>query len=124
MADSKQPGKQTPPEERVPTQRVVLRREKVLVVPEGVVADVVKAAQEVIRKADKSAGSGVATEAWLVVGEFVGASKEDAIEAHTGPAGAPDTKVGTFKAPTVKAFAGGMRMVAPPKPLVQKEAID
>lgn len=121
-----QDGKaEAPPAPREPTVRTVLRREQVMVLPDGLPDDVLKAAQDMIRKAVKPPGTAaMVAAAWIVVAEHEGASKEDAIEAHAGKPGTPDAKVGAYKAPTSKAWAGGMRLVAPEKPLVEKEAID
>lgn len=109
----------TPPEDREPTQRVVIRKETVIVLPEDITPEKVAAAAKAL-----GIKSGATAEAWCVVGEFAGASKEDAIEAHAGKPGTPDAIPGTYKAPTVRAFAGGARYKAPPKPLVERELID
>lgn len=110
-------------EERADTKRLVLKREHVLVLPDGLDNGVVKAAQEVIRKADKSAGSGLATTAWVEVGEFAG-SKTTAIEAHAGKANTPDAKPGAYKAPSVSAMRGGLLYEKPPEPKVERKALD
>lgn len=116
-------------EDRKPTQRVVLERVRVLVLPDGF--DVAK-----LRGSQKDAEEALATlakggsktralvgEAWRECGEFTG-SKKGAIEGYAGKPGTPDAKVGTFKAPTVTAMKGGLKLSAPPQPLVQAEAID
>lgn len=110
-------------EERGPTMRLVLRQERVLVISGLTLTD---AEEKALREELKKVGikNSSPQDAWVVVGEFEGASKEKAIEAHTGEPGTADAKTGTFKAPTVKAFAGGLRLVAPPKPLVEKESIE
>lgn len=109
-------------EEREPTRRLVLKREQVIVLPEGVeLADEKKLAEAL---GLKSARGLVTREAWTTIAEFEGGSMEQAILSYTGPAGEPDSKVGVFKAPTVRSWAGGLELVAPPKPLVQKRAID
>jgi len=116
---AKTPAAEQPEEQREPTQRVVLRKEEVIVLPDGIDREKVAAAAKALGiKATPTA------EAWTVVGVFEGSGKEDAIEAHAGKPGTPDAISGTYKAPTVRAFAGGARYVAPPKPLVEREAID
>lgn len=115
--------------ERGPTRRVVVRRENVIVLhPDTDIAaltTLLKAANKGT-KGDVTAPlrGGTVGEAWTVVGEFLGDSKDDAIEAHAGKPGTPDAIVGTYKAPTVRAWAGGSKYVAPPKPLVEREAIE
>lgn len=118
MAEGKKDAKAE--EERGPTMRLVLRRVAVLELPEGITTEQIIAAHKAL------GGKGAPREgaAWVEVGEFEGASKEHAIEAHAGKPGTAEAKVGTFKAPTVKAWAGGLRFSAPPKPLVEKETID
>lgn len=66
----------------------------------------------------------IGVEAWTVLGEFEGASKDKAIEAYAGKPGTPDAKPGAYKAPTASAFAGGALYEAPPQPLVTKTALD
>lgn len=126
------PGKAKAPEQpeepREPTRRVVLRRERVLVIPESVTDEVLREALKGVKlgaeKRLETAIKETPVEAWLVVGEFEGAGKEDAIEAHAGTPGTPDAIPGAYKAPTVRAFAGGALYEAPPKPLVQRRALD
>lgn len=118
MAADKEP--KAPAEPSAPTKRTVLKQEGVLVLPAGVSTEALIAAA----KALGVKGAPRELAAWVVVGEFDGDTKEQAIEAHTGKPGTPDAKVGTYKAPTSRAFAGGMRLKAPPKPLVEKESID
>lgn len=108
--------------EKKDTRRVVLQRHRVIVVPEGVtIAELAEVKDE---KALKKLIGAEMPEAWVVVGEFVGDSKDKAIEAYAGKPGTDSAKVGVFKAPTVTAWAGGAKFVAPPKPLVEKEAIE
>jgi hypothetical protein len=114
-------GPDAPETEGAKTRRVVLKRERVLVVPEGVTVDPVKLAAALgIPKTPKL----VASDAWVVVGEFEGATMESAIEKHAGKAGTPDAKLGTFKAPTARSFKGGVVYKAPPKPLVERTALE
>lgn len=103
------------------TRRVVVSQHAVLLLPSGGVSS------EGLAAAWKALGlKGAPREAaaWVVVGEFDGASKDDAIEAYAGKPGTPDAKVGTYKAPGARSWAGGARYAAPPKPLVEREAID
>lgn len=114
-------GKQAA-EDRKPTQRVVLRQERVLVISDEVTDEQIGEAVKALggRTGRKAVSVPVA---WVECGEFTG-SKKGAIEAYAGKAGTPDAKVGTFKAPTVTAMKGGIKHSAPPLPLVQSEAID
>lgn len=109
------------PTERKDTKRVVLSQHRVILVPEGVTLEELASAADV--KALKKLIGAEMPEAWVVRGEFVGDSKDKAIEAYAGKAGTDSAKIGVFKAPTASAWAGGVRHKAPPKPLVEKEAI-
>jgi hypothetical protein len=112
-------------EERGPTQRVVLRRERVLVLPEGLTGEAFEKTKGDIAKAvGVRAGALNPVEGWIVVGVFEGGTKDKAIERHAGKPGTPDAKPGAYKAPTASAWAGGLIYEAPPAPLVQKRALD
>jgi hypothetical protein len=121
-------------ETKKPTQRVVLRRERVIVLPDTVDEDTLgklssgdgaKALAALLGLGSAKVPTVcIGAEAWTVVGEFVGSTKDKAIEAYAGKAGTPDAKVGDFKAPGSAAWAGGLRYSAPPKPLVEKESIE
>jgi hypothetical protein len=108
---------------REPTERMVLRQEKVFIV--SGTRDLTPEQTKKLEAALKAAGikDSTAHMAWVEVGVFVGASKDAAIEAHAGKPGTPDAKLGTYKAPTVAAFSGGSRYKAPPKPLAERESI-
>lgn len=110
-----------------PTLRVVLKRERVLVLPEGVrVEELVTATDEkaMMKLLGKRIGRDPYAEAWTVVGEFEGASQSKAIRAHTGEPGRSDTKAGDFKAVALKSWRGGERMIAPPQPLFRAEPLE
>lgn len=109
-----------------PTKRVVLQRADVLVLPDGVDAAKLAEACKVLGIKGKAPDARRAkpVEAWVVVGEFEGDSKEKAIKLHAGEAGTDSALIGTWKAPSASAWAGGVKHTAPPKPLVQKETID
>lgn len=107
--------------EDVGTKRVVLKRERVIVLPDAITAEKQKALAAALGL--KVTQVPVA-EAWVVCGEFSGNSKDHAIEAHAGKPGTPDAKVGAYRAPTVRAWQGGVVYTAPPKPLVEKAALD
>lgn len=125
VAAAAQQGKPKVDEGRDPTRRVVLRRERVLVLPDGLSDEDVQAVLKAVQASKKiGTPSKALMEAWVVVGEFEGASKDKAIEAHAGKAGTPDAKTGAFKAPTAAAWAGGSLYRAPAKPLVEREAIE
>jgi hypothetical protein len=125
MAETKREKAAAEDEEREPTRRVVLRRERVLVLPESLSDEDVQSILKAVQDSKKlPAPSKALTHAWMEIGTFTGASKDNAIEAHAGKAGTPDAKLGEYKAPTASAWAGGTRYKAPPKPLAEKEAID
>jgi len=115
-------GKQppAPEDERAPTRRTILKRERVIVLPDDVTSVDVKA----VREALGSKGTITETEAWVVVGEYTGDSKRAAIEAHAGKAGTPDAKPGDYKAPPTNGFSGGERYVRPEKPKVERETLE
>lgn len=104
------------------TERVVLKREVVLVLPAGAGTP----PDKLLEAWKALGGRGVPheTEAWVVIGTRVGASKSKAIRTHTGEPGTPDTKPGDFKAPSLRGWRGGERMVAPPKPLFQAQPLE
>lgn len=117
------------PAEKKETRRVVLKREQVLVLAPGVTLEqIAKCADEkALRRLLVSRAESpprFVMEAWVWIGEFSGAAKDDAIRSYAGEPGTPDAKVGDYKAPGVTAWKGGLRFVAPPKPLVQAEAIE
>lgn len=107
-------------EERVPTKRTILKRERVLVLPEDVIADPEKVAA--ILKAvseTKHIKSPQTTPAWVVMGEEEGESKRKAIEAFAGVAGTPEAKPGAWKAPTSSAWSDGRVHERPPEPKIE-----
>jgi hypothetical protein len=124
MAEAKagKAGKAETPRE--PTQRVILRCQRVLVLPEDISAEQIETLLNAIKPLKLKGGALAVEEAWQPVGIHEGQSKEDAIESHAGKPGSPDALEGKFKAPTVRAWAGGARYAAPPKPLVERESID
>lgn len=97
------------------TKRVVLKREQVLVVPDG--ADPAKVAEAAKLLKVK------ATSAWVQVAAGEG-SKTQAIEQHAGKPGTADAKQGVYKAPNLSAWRGGEVYGAPPQPLVERRALD
>lgn len=105
---------------RRPTERVVLRCERVLVLPDGTTAEQLEEAA----KALKLRGKPVTDEAWIEVGRHVAATKTAAIEAHAGKPGTPDAKVGLYRAPSSTAWKGAVSYSAPPLPLVQRQVIE
>jgi hypothetical protein len=115
-------------EERADTQRVVLRRERVIVLPDSVdaarLAQLLDADDYGQEKAIKRALTSLPVDAWIVVGEFTGSSKERAIETHAGKAGTFDAIPGAYKAPTKTAWSGGLVYEKPPKPKVERAALE
>lgn len=110
------------------TVRTVVKRERVLVLPDAPDGALELTAEQVAEIARvlgvRPKALRVLAESWHVVGEFEGASKREAITAHTGPVGAMDTKVGAWKAPPARGWAGGLETIAPPRPRVEARAID
>lgn len=118
-------GRRSAPAEEetsAPTKRVILKQERVLILPATLTEEQSKALGAAMKEAKIPAGN--VGEAWMVVSEQEGSNMDVAITAYTGPAGEPDTKVGTFKAPPARSWAGGLRMKAPAKPKVEKERIE
>jgi hypothetical protein len=110
------------------TKRTVLKREQVLVLPAGVDLAAIASAKDegALKKLLGGADprSVKPEEAWVVVGEFEGSTKDQAIRAHAGEPGTPDARQGAYKAPGARAWAGGLLYEAPPQPLVQTRALD
>jgi hypothetical protein len=121
-------GDGKPEQPRKPTKRTVLRRERVLVLPEGIddaaLAEVVKAIPKLPEKKLADALKAKPVEAWVVIGEFEGTDKEDAIEAHAGKKNTPDAKPGAYKAPPASGWSGGLLYERPPEPKVEVKALD
>lgn len=109
------------------TRRVVLKRERVLRLPDALTQtqlDALLAAVAAVKVAGLPKGISQPSEAWTVIGVFDGASKEKAIEAHAGKPGTPDAKPGVYKAPGVTAWNGGSVYEAPPAPLVERKPLE
>lgn len=104
------------------TVRVVLKREHALKLPEEVSEETM--AQVLALIYGKRVPKYVQAAGWFVVGEFTGASQSKAIRAHTGEPNRPDTKPGDFKAPPLRSWKGGERMVMPPQPLFRAEPLE
>lgn len=109
--------------ERRVTRRMVLRRERVLVLPDDV--ELTAERQKAIAAAlgVKTSTKLLPGDAWMVVGEFSG-SKTGAIEAFAGKPGTPDALPGTYKAPGVIAWKGGQVYEKPPEPKVERTALE
>lgn len=111
-------------EDRV-TERVVLRRASVLVIPEGVDPEKLGEAIRLLMPArGRSKPEDAASDAWIECGTFEGASKRHSIEKFAGKAGTADAKTGVFKAPSLTSWKGSLEHVAPPKPLVQARMVE
>lgn len=115
-----------PDSERQDTERVILKRERVIVVTELVPEDVTDVALDALKEAAKSKGGSRASvrEAWVEVGREKGQDKRNAIKAYAGTPGTPDAKPGVYKAPGVTAFSGGMVYERPPEPKVEAKPLD
>lgn len=117
-------------EDRKPTERVILKRERVLVLPDDVdVAALAsgdgaaKLAQALGLKSGKVPTASVGVDAWVVVAEAVGSPRK-AIEAHAGKPGTPEAKPGVYKAPTASGWKGGRQYEKPELPKVEARDID
>lgn len=108
--------------ERGPTMRVVVQRETAVIVPDGVSPEQLADIASILY--GKRVKRVEPVELWKVIGEFEGHTKDAAIERYAGKAGTPDAKIGTWKAPTTRAWAGGCIHEAPPKPLVQRRTLE
>ena len=117
------PAKATPApaEDKQPTKRVILRRERAIIMPEGLTAEQVAAVLGAVSDT-KHIKSPKTEIAWVVVGEQEGTQRE-AIEAHAGKPGTPDALPGDYKAPPARGWAGGERYVRPPAPKIEREAL-
>jgi hypothetical protein len=106
------------------TRRTVIKRERVLALPEeqDMSAEMLAEIAKVLGVKPKTLR--LIPESWHVIGEFEGQSKDAAITAYTGPVGSLGAKLGVYKAPTSRGWAGGMRLKEPPRPRAEKEAID
>lgn len=116
--------------ERKPTERVILKAEQVLVLPDGFDVAALKGTQAQAEAALMTLAKGGSKtrghvgEAWVEVGRHVASTKTAAIEMHAGKPGTPDAKLGTFRAPTLTAWKDGVRYDAPPLPLVERSAVE
>jgi hypothetical protein len=101
-----------------PTLAKVLKRENVLVLPEGVDPEKLKEAQKLLRSSSPM-------EAWVVVAEHAASNKTKVIEMHAGVEGAPDALPGVWKAVPVINWKGGKVYLKPPEPKVEvSELVD
>lgn len=106
------------------TQRAVLKRERVLVLPEGVELNAERQKGIANALGLKPTTKLPECEAWVEVGEFAGHSKTAAIEAYAGKPGTPDAKQGAYRAPSLSSWQGGLIYDAPPQPLVQRRELE
>lgn len=113
--------------ERGPTRRVVLRRERVIVLPESVDVGAIDAkalAEALGMKSGKVPTALVGLEVWAEVRTVEAASKSKAIEAVAGKPGTPDATPGAYRAPSERAWKGGAVYERPPEPIVQRTLLD
>lgn len=104
------------------TERMVLRRERVIVLPDGaqLTAEQQKGIAQLLGV--KTNALPVA-EAWMPVGPQEGSSMRAAIEAYAGKPG-PKAIPGDYKAPTLTAWRGGESYVKPPEPKVERAPLE
>lgn len=108
------------------TKRTVLKRERVLVLPDSLTQEQLDAligAVAAVKVKGLPTGIAKPQTAWVVVAAGEG-SKTQAIEQHAGKPGTPDAKQGVYKAPNLSAWRGGEVYGAPPLPLVERRALD
>lgn len=118
-------GESEQDQERRPTERVILKAERVVVLPAGAQPDQIAVAVEALYpKAKRAEREASIADAWLEVARHTAATKSAAVEAHAGKPGTPDAKLGTFRAPTLTAWKDAVVHDAPPLPLVQRSVID
>ena len=109
------------PEPATETERVILKLEDVLVLPEGTTVD------DLVH-ADKAtlAGlleGGALTRAWREVGSRAG-TKEGSIEAYAGKPGTPEARPGVFKSVPSKSWSGGLIYERPPETKVERRRLE
>jgi hypothetical protein len=110
--------------DRTPTRRVILKRERVLVIPDdGNEKADIDARVEAAAKALGPRQGPKPVEAWIVVAETTG-DKRGAIEAYAGEPNTPTAKPGVYKAPSASAMRGGREYEKPPEPKVEAKDID
>lgn len=111
--------------ERVPTKRKILKRERVIVLPETLDGDALDTTLKAVAKEiGMRIGSLKPTDAWVVVAENEALSETLAIEAHAGKPNTPDAKPGIWKAVSTRSWKGAVFYQVPPEPLVQKWLLD
>lgn len=108
-------------DENVPTPRVVFKRERVIVIPEGVEkvdADKLHEAFGV----PKSVKVVTSDEAWIEVARADG-SQDQAIRAYAGEPNTPDAKPGAYRTMPARSWKGGKVYTKPPEPKVEVEEL-
>jgi hypothetical protein len=116
---------QTNGEPRAPTERVVLKQERVIVLPFDVAPEQLAAAVEAAYpKASRAVREAAVADGWLEVSRQTAASKVAAIEAYAGKPGTADAKLGIFRAPTVTSWKDAVVHSAPPLPLIERQVIE
>jgi hypothetical protein len=110
--------------ERRPTERVILERVRVVVLPDAMTPEQQAAISAALHAGKGKVRTVPVEEAWREVARKVGSSKRAAIEEYAGKAGTPDAKVGVFRAPSTTAWKGGVENTAPPLPLVESRVIE
>lgn len=115
-----EPPNLTADTEVTPTRRVVLKREDVIVLPEGTTVEELLTADKATLQSFLSTHL---TKAWVVASEQTG-TKDGAIEAHAGKAGTPDAKPGEYRSVTTRAWSGGLVYERPEAPKVEKRRLE
>lgn len=111
--------------ERKPTERVILREERVLLLPGEITAEQQKAIADVLHDGGKGKPKiPLVTVAWREVARHIASGKIGAIELHAGKPGTPDALEGVYRAPTVTSWKGAIEYVAPPEPLFERRVVD
>lgn len=110
-----------PSEATQPTRRVVLKRERVLVLPDDVPDELLNAIGKLAKDAKRPIST-VPEQAWRIVDEQEGTDIQ-AIRAYAGQPGTPDAKPGVYKAPPLRSWRGGEELVRPPQPKVESRRL-
>src|SRR5438105_5962535 len=94
--------------ERETGERVILKRERVIVLPEGIDAE---HAEPLLKQVRETVGNRATkaqlTDAWVEVARVTARDKRTAIKQHAGEPNTPDAKPGVYRAPTASSWTGG-----------------
>lgn len=113
-----------PTEEKAKAKRKILKRERVIVLPEQLDGDALDATLKAVAKeVGMRLGALKPTNAWLVVAENEEDSITAAIVAHAGEPGTPTAKPGIWKAVPVRGWGDAVKYEKPPEPKVEASKV-